>query len=244
VSTNTSIVTEALKAMQSGAGRGTGGASCKGELPEGTVVVCISVCLVNYALHKYSYFINLGSYDVLHLFPLPSVRFLCCTFPFYHSTVLLNCSHSSTPFPTLNLSIFSCHFSVTKLLPCCISPTPLSPSFCPLHSSRFPLHSLLAFLSPRITPSPHIPFSYPSVMVLYDIDAICNSFASVIQSFSDPKFTPSLDTSNIHSSSGTDFVHCFAVKSCPLSYILHRAVQAGLGLECASIMEVRGVQCV
>jgi hypothetical protein len=51
VSTNTSIVTEALKAMQSGAGRGTGGASCKGELPEGTVVVCISVCLLLHAVY-------------------------------------------------------------------------------------------------------------------------------------------------------------------------------------------------
>ena len=36
-----------------------------------------------------------------------------------------------------------------------------------------------------------------------------------------------------------DFMHCFAVKSCPLPYVLHRAVSEGLGLECASIMEVR-----
>ena len=36
-----------------------------------------------------------------------------------------------------------------------------------------------------------------------------------------------------------DYMHCFAVKSCPLSYILCRAVSAGLGLECASIMEVQ-----
>ena len=75
-------------------------------------------------------------------------------------------------------------------------------------------------------------------MVLYDIDAVCNSFASVTQSFSNPHPTHGLDTCNTHSIGGTDFVHCFAVKSCPLSYILHRAVQAGLGLECASIMEV------
>eukprot|EP00596_Hydrurales_sp_CCMP1899_P009885 CAMPEP_0119053314 /NCGR_PEP_ID=MMETSP1177-20130426/74352_1 /TAXON_ID=2985 /ORGANISM="Ochromonas sp, Strain CCMP1899" /LENGTH=588 /DNA_ID=CAMNT_0007033237 /DNA_START=507 /DNA_END=2274 /DNA_ORIENTATION=- len=36
-----------------------------------------------------------------------------------------------------------------------------------------------------------------------------------------------------------EFLHCFAVKSCPLSYVLHSAVQEGLGLECASIMEVK-----
>ena len=35
-----------------------------------------------------------------------------------------------------------------------------------------------------------------------------------------------------------DFLHCFAVKSCPLSYVLYRAIEQGLGLECASIMEV------
>jgi hypothetical protein len=52
VSTNIAIVTEALKAMQSGAvggtrtGTGRGGASSTGELPEGTVVVCISVCFL------------------------------------------------------------------------------------------------------------------------------------------------------------------------------------------------------
>ena len=34
-------------------------------------------------------------------------------------------------------------------------------------------------------------------------------------------------------------LHCFAVKSCPLAYVLHRAVQLGLGLECASIAEVK-----
>jgi diaminopimelate decarboxylase len=34
-------------------------------------------------------------------------------------------------------------------------------------------------------------------------------------------------------------LHCFAVKSCPLAYVLHRAVRLGLGLECASIAEVK-----
>ena len=76
-------------------------------------------------------------------------------------------------------------------------------------------------------------------MVLYDIDAICNSFASVTQSFSSqPLSTPVSGTTSADRNNGLDYLHCFAVKSCPLSYVLHRAVQAGLGLECASIMEV------
>ena len=129
-------------------------------------------------------------------------------------------------------------------------------------------------------------------MILYDMDAVSNSFQSVIQAFS-PQLASSdaIDEEDSSSSSASknmlckdfpsssfdvhtsplphssspcpsqslrchdvdskshdrdsivngcevDYLHCFAVKSCPLSYILHRAVSAGLGLECASIMEV------
>lgn len=132
-----------------------------------------------------------------------------------------------------------------------------------------------------------------SVMILYDMDAVSNSFQSVIEAFS-PKVVTSdafdeensspssapksmlckdFPTSDIGTSSlphcpcpcpsqslrwhdvdsrghdrvskaracEVDYLHCFAVKSCPLSYILHRAVSSGLGLECASIMEVHYV---
>ena len=122
-------------------------------------------------------------------------------------------------------------------------------------------------------------------MILYDMDAVSNSFQSVIEAFS-PQLVSSEAIDEEHSSSSSsskdfpssdvdtsplppsslpcpsqslrchdidsrshdrdsiingcevDYLHCFAVKSCPLSYILHRAVSAGLGLECASIMEV------
>ena len=117
-------------------------------------------------------------------------------------------------------------------------------------------------------------------MILYDIDAVNNSFLSVIQAYSSDQvpmdinndehsssssvskkmrrstflsppagfdrtsLPPSLCCSGNNPSSkiiecGINYLHCFAVKSCPLSYVLHRAVGAGLGLECASIMEVQ-----
>ena len=189
----------------------------------------------------------------------------------------------------------------------------LAMSYLVLHSSLFfnPTSLSLSFISFCM-----ILFNYYffSVMMLYDIDALCSSFLSVKQAFS-PQGTPlSLTTSpigaqklksvednvkevveegndekrkevssidkNIEEScdeivtvpiltpvqipvpvsvpllapvpiripatvpvpvSGpvnVDFLHCFAVKSCPLSYVLYRAIEQGLGLECASIMEV------
>ena len=119
-----------------------------------------------------------------------------------------------------------------------------------------------------------------SVMILYDMDAVNQSFQSVIHAFSthhvsthainEERSSSSSDSKNIlrtellsstaaghtpflplpqsfnddHAGSTineykVDYMHCFAVKSCPLSYILCRAVSAGLGLECASIMEVQ-----
>jgi diaminopimelate decarboxylase len=63
-------------------------------------------------------------------------------------------------------------------------------------------------------------------LILYDLDAVLHSFQSVKSQFS--SYT-----------SGTEFLHCFAVKSCPIRYILHLAVRSGLGLECASLIEVK-----
>ena len=68
----------------------------------------------------------------------------------------------------------------------------------------------------------------PISAVFYDLDALDASFQSVITAFESAE--DNLTSEN--------FVHCFAVKSCPLSYILHRAIQNNLGMECASIVEV------
>jgi diaminopimelate decarboxylase len=65
-------------------------------------------------------------------------------------------------------------------------------------------------------------------MILYDLDAVSASFTSVNTSFQ-------LVEPNILS-----FLHCFAVKSCPVSYLLHLAISQGnLGCECASLTEVK-----
>ena len=48
------------------------------------------------------------------------------------------------------------------------------------------------------------------VLVLYDLDALDCSFRSVNRGF------PNIG--------GVEFLHCYAIKSCPLSYILHRAI--------------------
>lgn len=61
----------------------------------------------------------------------------------------------------------------------------------------------------RCTQSQH---NIEPVVVLYDLDALDNSFRSVNRGF------PNID--------GVEFLHCYAIKSCPLSYILHRAISS------------------
>ena len=81
-----------------------------------------------------------------------------------------------------------------------------------------------------------IDFNTIVVMMLYDIDALENSFSGIKQDFDNNlPLAYLIDFPKKNS----PFLHCFAIKSCPLSYILHRAIQANLGLECASIMEVK-----
>ena len=63
------------------------------------------------------------------------------------------------------------------------------------------------------------------VALLYDIDALNSAFRSVHAAFSN-----STDTAS--------FLHCFAMKSCPLPFIVHRAIQNGLGIETASLAEL------
>lgn len=57
--------------------------------------------------------------------------------------------------------------------------------------------------------------------LVYDLDAIDMAFQALLTSF------PS------------HFEHRFAIKSCPLAFFLRRAIENGVGLECASIVEVQ-----
>lgn len=57
--------------------------------------------------------------------------------------------------------------------------------------------------------------------VMYDLNAVENAFELLKQSFPD------------------HFLHHFAMKSCPLSFYIRKAIAAGLGIECASLIEVK-----
>ena len=75
----------------------------------------------------------------------------------------------------------------------------------------------IKIVGPQLYPS-------PEVAVLYDLDAFYYSVNSLFDAFS---------------RIGGSYLHCFAIKSCPVSYILHLAVKHfGLGLEAASLGEV------
>ena len=71
-----------------------------------------------------------------------------------------------------------------------------------------------------------VPPRLPEVCVLYDMDAFSNTVKSLKTAFSSGSYE------------AAKFTHCFAIKSCPLSYILYDAVKKGLGLEAASLNEV------
>ena len=71
---------------------------------------------------------------------------------------------------------------------------------------------------------PHVPNS----TLVYDLDAIDASILSIKDTFN----------AGYLGLTDANFLHAFAVKSCPLSYIVHRFVTGGLGMECASIVEV------
>lgn len=57
--------------------------------------------------------------------------------------------------------------------------------------------------------------------IMYDLDAVDFTIELLAKSFPE------------------NFQHRFAVKSCPLSFFLKRIIKAGMGLECASLMEVK-----
>eukprot|EP00600_Ochromonadales_sp_CCMP1393_P005831 CAMPEP_0174959118 /NCGR_PEP_ID=MMETSP0004_2-20121128/3004_1 /TAXON_ID=420556 /ORGANISM="Ochromonas sp., Strain CCMP1393" /LENGTH=1262 /DNA_ID=CAMNT_0016207411 /DNA_START=127 /DNA_END=3915 /DNA_ORIENTATION=- len=66
----------------------------------------------------------------------------------------------------------------------------------------------------------------PEVVAMYDMDTFQENIVSLKQSFS--KFAPESQT-----------LHCYAIKSSPLTYLCHRAVASGLGLETASLLELK-----
>ena len=71
--------------------------------------------------------------------------------------------------------------------------------------------------------------SFPDVALLYDLDAI-NCALSEVRT-----------ATMSHRKGLTDdnaVLHCFAMKSCPVSFIAHHMILAGLGIEAASILEV------
>lgn len=67
----------------------------------------------------------------------------------------------------------------------------------------------------------------PEVAIFYDMDAVDSAARALKHSFS-AAFP-----------AGFKFIHCFAIKAAPITYLLHHAVQLGLGMETASIMEAK-----
>lgn len=71
-------------------------------------------------------------------------------------------------------------------------------------------------------------------MMLYDMDIYSRACRSVQRNFDD--YVPAGTTEEMKNK----YVHCFAIKSCPVSYILHYTVKhCNFGLETASIMEMK-----
>ncbi|TMW63286.1 hypothetical protein Poli38472_002227 [Pythium oligandrum] len=70
---------------------------------------------------------------------------------------------------------------------------------------------------------PISPYDDPpnKLAVVYDLDAIDMAFQALLTSFP------------------THFDHRFAMKSCPLSFFIRRAIENDVGVECASIVEVQ-----
>lgn len=79
----------------------------------------------------------------------------------------------------------------------------------------------------------------PNVVILYDLDTLAATTANLLDSFS--TILKSDDPDEFHANK---FLHCFAIKSCPLPYIIHFLISRGLGLEAASVNEVKqGLRC-
>ena len=77
----------------------------------------------------------------------------------------------------------------------------------------------------------------PHVALLYNLDALESSISNLHKAFNSALLQIAPHQSE--ADAAAQFMHCFAVKSCPVSYILHRAISSGLGLETASLNELR-----
>jgi len=71
----------------------------------------------------------------------------------------------------------------------------------------------------------------PEALILYDESALLHGYHSLLTAFTVSSSSPTLPPP-------PPPLHCLAVKSCPLSHILHTALRAGLGMEAASWGEV------
>ena len=74
--------------------------------------------------------------------------------------------------------------------------------------------------------------------IIYDMDAVITTANAAQVSF-DNVLMSQLSGSGPEDTYLSPVLHCFAIKACPISYIIHAMVQQGLGCECASIIEVK-----
>uniref|UniRef100_H3GCM1 Orn/DAP/Arg decarboxylase 2 N-terminal domain-containing protein n=1 Tax=Phytophthora ramorum TaxID=164328 RepID=H3GCM1_PHYRM len=108
----------------------------------------------------------------------------------------------------------------------CIEPTPLEP-LKPLSDWNFSVKDgqvarvVQHMVEERILAREDQPEDETKLAVVYDLDAIDMAFQSLLASFP------------VH------FEHRFAMKSCPLAFFVKRALENDIGLECASIVEVK-----
>jgi diaminopimelate decarboxylase len=72
-----------------------------------------------------------------------------------------------------------------------------------------------------------IPEPVNSTSIMYDLDSIDSAIFSCKNAFSVEG-----------RSFGSNHIHCFAMKACPVSFICHHFIKAGMGIEAASMIEL------
>ena len=92
----------------------------------------------------------------------------------------------------------------------------------PSQSAAITLPQISAVLQAYLASS-----SLPNVALFFDIDAVDCAIRSLNKNLRLPP------------DANCNLLHCFAMKSCPISYIVYRFIHAGYGMEAASIMEVK-----
>jgi diaminopimelate decarboxylase len=108
----------------------------------------------------------------------------------------------------------------------CVEPTPLEP-LKPLSDWNFSVKDAQVarvvrhMVEEQVLGSELEPEEETKLAVVYDLDSIDMAFQALLTSFP------------VH------FEHRFAMKSCPLAFYIKRAIENDVGLECASIVEVK-----